>query len=207
MDKIVCFGKNYPLHAAEMKEEFPPKPVIFIKPPSTLQIWQKNKLNRLTLPLAHGEIHHELEVVIEIADDVNVIQGFGLGLDLTKRSLQNTLKKAAHPWSISKIFPQSSIYFPLFRGNLQKLESLKNTSFSLIVNGDLRQTGTIREMHFSPLQLIKHVSEYFPLLPGDLLFTGTPAGVGALKAGDTGFLIWDNMEEMKANFICEGINL
>lgn len=178
MDKIICLGKNYLDHATEMKEALPAKPVLFIKPPSCFHEIKDNEI--IQLPWERGEIHHELELVFKLYKK-NVI-GLGLGLDLTLRELQKKLKDAGHPWEIAKSFKNSALVTPI-RGT-KDFGDWKNLEFSLKVNGELRQKASISQAILNPDQIIHHINEYFPICDGDLVFTGTPKGVGPLKPND-----------------------
>lgn len=184
MDKIICLGKNYSAHAAEMKEALPQKPVLFLKPPSCLTEL-KDKGN-LRLLWDRGTIHHECEVVLKLYKK-NVI-AVGLGLDLTLRDLQKELKSNGHPWEISKCFRHSALITPLV--GQRDFPDWRTESFTFKVNGEIRQTASLTQALFSPDQAIHHANDYFPLNDGDLVFTGTPEGVGPLKPGDTIELLW-----------------
>jgi 2-keto-4-pentenoate hydratase/2-oxohepta-3-ene-1,7-dioic acid hydratase in catechol pathway len=184
MDKIICLGKNYNEHTLEMKEKAPEKPVLFIKPPSVFIEIKDNK--SIALPWERGTIHHELEVVFKLYKK-NVI-GIGLGLDLTLRDLQKKLKENGHPWEIAKVFKHSAIVTPMKA--IRDFDNWVSTPFTLKVNGELRQQGKLTDAVLDPNQIIHHADEFFPLRDGDLIFTGTPAGVGPLKAGDSLELEW-----------------
>lgn len=178
MDKIICLGKNYLEHASEMKEALPDKPVLFIKPASCFHEIKDNEV--IKLPWERGEIHHELELVFKLYKK-NVI-GLGVGLDLTLRDLQKKLKAAGHPWEISKSFKNSALVTPI-RGT-KDFGDWKNLEFSLKVNGELRQIGKISDAILGPDEIIHHIDNYFPICDSDLVFTGTPKGVGPLKPND-----------------------
>lgn len=184
MDKIICLGKNYNEHTLEMKEKAPDKPVLFIKPPSVFIEIKDNK--SIALPWERGSIHHELEVVFKLYKK-NVI-GIGLGLDLTLRDVQKKLKENGHPWEIAKVFKNSAIVTPMKA--TRDFTDWVNTPFTLKVNGELRQTGKLSDAVLDPNQIIHHIDEFFPIRDGDLVFTGTPAGVGPLKAGDSIEMDW-----------------
>ncbi len=179
MDKIICLGKNYADHVAEMRETAPEKPVLFIKPQSSVVEVKDN--GRVSLPWDRGLIHHECEIVFKLYKK-NII-GLGLGLDLTLRDLQKKLKAAGHPWEISKTFRNSAIVTPMkairdFDGNWEE------TPFSLRVNGELRQSSRMAEAILKPDEIIHYIDEHFPICDGDLVFTGTPRGVGPLGPDD-----------------------
>lgn len=179
MDKIICLGKNYADHINEMKEGKPERPVLFIKPASSF-IEVKDNMS-IPLPWHRGEIHHELEIVFKLYKK-NII-GIGLGLDLTLRALQKELKEKGHPWEIAKTFKNSAIVTPFkairdFEGDWQQIP------FILKVNGEIKQQSKMSNANLNPNEMIHYIDEYFPILDGDIIFTGTPGGVGPLKPGD-----------------------
>jgi 2-keto-4-pentenoate hydratase/2-oxohepta-3-ene-1,7-dioic acid hydratase in catechol pathway len=182
MDKIICVGKNYLKHIVELGDSMPEEPTYFLKPPST-QLALSGTEGRVKLP-RHGEIHHELELVFQIENSPQGLQlkSYTLGLDLTLRDIQSGLKKQGLPWEKAKVFANAAIIGPW-----QPLTSLEETmalEFTLAVNGELRQNGKGLEMRFAPDFILKDVSKWWPVCDGDLLFTGTPAGVGPLHLGD-----------------------
>lgn len=184
MDKIICVGKNYPAHAAELGEAQPERPVLFIKPPSALCQLPQPEMTPVSIALPAGEVHHELEIVLKIAppESPQRFSAFTLGLDLTRRDLQTNLKKAGQPWEIAKVFANSAIVnqwhpFPTW-GQMVK------EPFSLKVNGAIRQSGRATEMLWPMDACLDLAKSYFPICAGDLLFTGTPQGVGPIKSGD-----------------------
>lgn len=184
MDKIICLGKNYADHVKEMQEPRPEKPVLFLKPPSCLTELKDGMA--LALPWARGEIHHECEIVLKLYKK-NVI-AIGLGLDLTLRALQKELKTKGHPWEISKSFKHSALVTPLV--GQRDFPDWREAPFRFSVNGELRQSASLKDAFFSADQAILHANDYFPLCDGDLVFTGTPSGVGPLKPGDVLHLAW-----------------
>ncbi len=178
MDKIVCLGKNYSDHIQEMKEGAPEMPVIFLKPPSVLKKIKNN--TSIVLPWERGVIHHELEIVFKLYKK-NII-GLGLGLDLTLRETQKKLKEMGHPWEISKVFKNSALVTPIY--GLKDFTNWQETPFTLKVNGEIRQTSTMSKALVNPDDIILYIDKFLPLCDGDLIFTGTPAGVGPLKPND-----------------------
>jgi 2-keto-4-pentenoate hydratase/2-oxohepta-3-ene-1,7-dioic acid hydratase in catechol pathway len=179
MDKIICLGKNYLDHALEMEEKMPESPVLFLKPPSVL-IEPKDK-GQLVLPWSRGDIHFECEIVFKLYKK-NII-GLGLGLDLTLRDLQKKLKEKGHPWEISKTFKNSAVVTPL-KGLRDFPKDWQSGPFMLIINGEVRQCGKLNEAIMKADEIIHYIDEYFPINDGDLVFTGTPKGVGPLRPGD-----------------------
>lgn len=177
MDKVICVGKNYLKHAIELGDAIPEEPLYFLKPPSTIVQAGSGPL-RVQLP--EGEVHHETELVLEMRG--GRFTRYTIGLDLTRRDLQNRLKKAGQPWEKAKVFKNSSILGPW--RELNSLSDLLKQPFSITVNGKRRQEGRGEEMRWGPDFLIKDLGHWFPLCDGDIVFTGTPEGVGPLVSGD-----------------------
>ena len=186
--KIICIGRNYAAHAAELGNARPERPLVFMKPGTALLANGKP----FYYPEFSHDIHYELELVIRIAKTgrhvqpefaMDYVDAVGLGLDLTARDLQQTCKENGHPWEIAKGFdgsaPISSDFIaPASFANLDDIE------FALTKNGTEVQHGHSRNMIFPLTELIGYVSRFFRLQKGDLLFTGTPEGVGPLSVGD-----------------------
>lgn len=179
MDKIICLGKNYTEHSAEMNEKQPEKPVIFFKPPSCFVEIKDNA--RIVLPWNRGEIHYEAEVVLKLYKK-NVI-GLGLGLDLTLRDIQKKCKENGHPWEIAKSFKNSAIVTPI-KGTRDFQKDWQQTVFRLKVNGELKQEASLSQAVMKADEIIHYIDQHFPMNDGDLVFTGTPKGVGPLKPND-----------------------
>jgi len=185
--KIFCVGRNYVEHARELNNPVPEEPILFIKPSTALLREGK----AFYFPDFTREIHHELELVVKITKNGrHVAPEFAssyydemtLGLDFTARDIQSRLKAKGHPWEIAKAFDYSAPvgdWIP-FSADAKT----KALSFRLIKNGDVVQQGSTDQMIFPIDSLIVHVSRYFKLQSGDLLFTGTPAGVGPIAIGD-----------------------
>ncbi|MFN7096193.1 MAG: fumarylacetoacetate hydrolase family protein [Gammaproteobacteria bacterium] len=196
MDKIIFIGKNYLDHAQELGDAIPEKPVIFIKPPSVMQqikAWQTKQ----TLTLSDNDIHYETEIVLQVKQGgyripahaaASCIDAVSIGLDMTRRNLQMQLKQQGHPWTIGKVFPDAAVVGPMI--SITDFADYLLTPFSFTLNNQLRQQAMGEQMTFLPIALISYISEFFPLCDGDLIFTGTPAGVGPVNAGDTGRLAW-----------------
>lgn len=185
--KIICVGRNYTEHIAELQNEKPDTPVIFMKPDTALL---KNGLD-FYLPEFSTEIHHEVELVVKICKvGKHIAQKFAhkyytqvsLGIDFTARDLQRLLKAKGLPWEQAKAFDNSA-----FVGRwLEKdtLGDLNDIHFSLSKNDQLVQLGHSAKMLWKIDELIAYVSKYFTLKTGDLIFTGTPAGVSQVQSGD-----------------------
>jgi len=185
--KIICVGRNYAEHAHELGNEVPEKPVVFLKPASAAI----QSGGKITYPSFSNEMHHEVELVLLIGAEIknaslleseNSIIGYGLGLDMTLRDVQNELKKKAHPWAIAKCFDTSAVLsdFTLKENYSLTLEE----EISLSVNGTVRQKEKLNKMIFKPAQIVQYISSLMHLEEGDLIFTGTPAGVGKVEKGD-----------------------
>ena len=178
---IYCIGRNYRAHAAELKHDVPDSPFFFQKSIPAL-----NTTNEIILP-ENREIHHELEIVVLIGKDGEMISasstdkfisGYALGLDLTDRIYQTQLKEAKLPWLLAKSFKGSAVVSTFQSEMVQK-------DFWLKVNGEVRQMGNASQMVFSISQQISFLSSMIPLMSGDLIFTGTPSGVGPINSGDS----------------------
>jgi len=185
--RIFCIGKNYAEHVKELGGSAPDQPVVFMKPVSCLV----SPGETIQMPTHGNNLHHEVEVVVLIgtpgksiseSDAASHIAGLTLGLDLTLRDVQSAMKKKGWPWEISKAFDQSA---PL--GTLTPYGdtlALDNIPFQCSVNGVVRQTGNSSEMIFPIPTLVHTLSSIWKLMEGDLIFTGSPAGVGPLHPGD-----------------------
>ncbi len=186
--KIICIGRNYANHAKEMNSPIPSTPMFFMKPDTALL----PKKNPFFYPNFTNDLHYECEVVIRISKlGKNISEKFaheyyhdiGLGIDFTARDLQKQCKENGHPWEIAKAFEHSA---PLSEQFIDKSKlTLDNLNFTLYKNGELVQQGNTSDMIFSIDQLIAYVSQFMTLKIGDLLFTGTPEGVGPVQIGDT----------------------
>jgi len=191
--KIICVGRNYRDHASELNNPVPKSPLIFMKPPSALLINNKP----FYIPEFSKSIHYEVELLVKIAKNgrhiqrshaMSYIRGYGLGIDFTARDLQTKLKEKGHPWELAKGFDNSaavSKFYPATDFNLKK-----GIIFALEKNGSIVQQGSTTDMVFSIEDLIIFISQYIKLQVGDILFTGTPSGVGPVAIGDIleGFL-------------------
>ena len=185
--KIICIGRNYVAHARELNNEVPKRPVFFMKPDSALVISNRP----FFYPGFSSDVHHELEVVIRISRLGKSIEEryagryfneVGLGVDFTARDLQTEQKKKGLPWEIAKGFDYSapvSEFFPV-----ENYKDLRNLSFRLDLNGKTVQDGNTSLMIFSFERIISYVSRFMTLKTGDLIFTGTPAGVGPVAIDD-----------------------
>ncbi|MFT7156318.1 MAG: acylpyruvate hydrolase [Parvicella sp.] len=186
--KIICIGRNYADHAKELNNAVPSEPVFFLKPDSALL----PKRTPFYIPNFTNDLHHEIEVVVKIKKlGKNIDAKFahcyydeiGIGIDFTARDLQQQCKENGLPWEKAKAFDYSA---PLGDKFIQKneIKDLNNLDFSLIKNGKTVQVGNTKDMIFSIDSIIEHISKYFTLKIGDLIFTGTPAGVSSVAIGD-----------------------
>ncbi|KAB2814923.1 MAG: fumarylacetoacetate hydrolase family protein [Paludibacter sp.] len=200
--KIIAIGQNYTEHNKELNSKHPTEAVVFMKPDSALL--KNNK--PFYLPDFSGDLHYETELIIKINRlGKNISPQFahryfaeiGLGVDFTARDLQRKLKNDGHPWEIAKAFDNSAViggFLPVSElGDIHRIE------FRLDLNGVTVQQGNSKDMIFPVEELIAHVSKFFTLKIGDLLFTGTPAGVGPVKVGDRleGYIIDTKMFDFK----------
>ena len=183
--KIICIGKNYLEHAKEMGDIAPEKPIFFLKPDSAIL----PKRNPFYIPNFSNEVHHEVELIIKIKKlgkciNLNFAKEYyseiGLGIDFTARDIQKKCKEKGHPWEIAKAFDQSAVISDSFID----INSLRDINFHLDKNGETVQKSNIKEMIFSIDEIIHYVSKYMTLKIGDLIFTGTPSGVGSVNIGD-----------------------
>ena len=192
--KIICVGRNYVAHAKELNNEIPDEPVLFMKPDSALL---RNN-DPFYIPEWSNDVHHEVELIVKISKlGKNIEKKFahryykeiGLGIDFTARDLQNKLKDKGLPWEKAKAFDHSAVICSEFVPVIS-FPDRNAIHFRLNVAGKTVQEGNSALMIFPIDDIIAHVSKYFTLKIGDLIYTGTPAGVGPVKIGDRleGFL-------------------
>ncbi|MDN3521223.1 fumarylacetoacetate hydrolase family protein [Halomonas ramblicola] len=186
LGKIVCVGRNYADHARELDNPVPSEPLLFIKPATSAVPLEST----IEAPFSRGEVHYETELALLIGEELShattdeaerAVVGIGLALDLTLRDVQSRLKEKAHPWEIAKAFDGAcplSVFQPL-----AQVPNWSAISFTLEVDGELRQHGEGSEMLFPVASLVAEMSRHFTLQPGDVVLTGTPAGVGPLPRG------------------------
>lgn len=186
--RIYCVGRNYAEHAREMGTDPDREPPFFFCKHASA-IVQNHAV--IPYPAMTHNLHHEIELVLALDQQISnigveqaedSIYAYGVGNDLTRRDLQGEAKKTGRPWDTGKGFDQSAPVSALVRRS--DCGSLHAGEISLRVNGDLRQQGDLSEMIWNPAEVIAELSRYFVLYPGDLIFTGTPAGVAAVEAGD-----------------------
>ncbi len=200
--KIICIGRNYALHAKEMNSDVPTEPVFFMKPDTAIL----PKRTAFYIPEFTNDLHHEIEVVLKICKVGKHIgikhahtyyDQIGLGIDFTARDIQQKCKEKGLPWEIAKSFdnsaPISEQFIPV-----SEIKDINNISFSLLNNGVKVQEGNTSDLLFSFDEVISYVSKFITLKIGDLIFTGTPAGVAQVKIGDhlEGFLEGEKMIDL-----------
>ncbi len=184
--KIICIGRNYRAHAAELQNPVPKLPLIFMKPPSALLVNNKP----LFYPAFTKELHYEAEIVLRVCKNGRHVDleyappyydQVALGIDFTARDVQRTLKSKGHPWELAKAFDFSAALSPFIP--LDTLDR-KRIRFELHKNDEVVQQGDTSDLIFSFDYLISFISQYFMLQAGDLIYTGTPSGVGPVQIGD-----------------------
>ncbi|MFB6278811.1 MAG: fumarylacetoacetate hydrolase family protein [Salinibacter sp.] len=186
--KLLCIGRNYADHAEEMNRDVPDEPMVFLKPPSALI----RTGDSVRLPPQSHDVHHEVELVAAIGkegkniaheDALDHVAAFAVGLDMTARDLQAAAKERRHPWSVAKGFDTFAPLGPLTPAS--DIEDAQDLTLRLSVNGETRQEASTRRLIFPVRALVAYCSQIFTLSPGDLLYTGTPSGVGPVQEGDT----------------------
>lgn len=186
INNIYCVGRNYRLHAEELGNDVPTSPMIFGKPTHALV---ETAGQEIALPGNKGEVHYEAELVLHIARPYEagvtleqMVDKIALGIDWTLRDVQSELKKKGHPWLLAKGFKNSAVITPFH--SFPGTDVLEETYFTLLKNGEPAQRGTIRDVIFDMMTIISFISENFGLQAGDVIYTGTPAGVGPVQDND-----------------------
>ncbi len=185
--KIICIGRNYVKHIEELNNDRPDEPVVFLKPDSSILL----KQHPFVIPEFTDDVHHEVELLVKINKvgkyiepkfASNYYDEIGLGIDFTARDLQAKLKEKGLPWEKAKSFDGSAVIGEFYPKSDSK--SLEELEFKLVKNGEIVQLGNTKHMIWKIDELISHVSQYFTLKKGDVIFTGTPEGVAAVKPND-----------------------
>jgi fumarylpyruvate hydrolase len=195
--RIYCVGRNYAEHAQEMGFTGREPPFFFLKPADTVVPVADGTTGEIDYPTLTANFHHEIELVVAIgtggrdikaADAAAHIWGYAVGLDMTRRDLQGDMKKQGRPWCIGKAFDQSAPIGPIV--SKSTCGELTSGAITLAVNGAIKQKGDLKELIWNVNETIEALSAAWELQPGDLIYTGTPAGVGAVVRGDvmTGFV-------------------
>ena len=201
VNRIFCVGRNYAEHAREMGHD-PDRepPFFFMKPASTIVTDGKD----MDYPHLSNDVHHEIEMVVAIAkggENISADQalehvyGYGVGLDMTRRDLQGEAKKLGRPWDTGKAFDQAAPCGAITP--VAQCGHLSKGTVQLLINGEVRQEGNLNQLIWDVPETIAYLSTLFSLLPGDLIFTGTPAGVGPVKKGDVLEASVEGLESLK----------
>jgi fumarylpyruvate hydrolase len=190
--RIYCVGRNYEGHAKEMGFTGREPPFFFLKPADTIVVVDAGTVGTLPYPSLTKNFHHEIELVVAIgtggknikaADAHKHIYGYAVGLDMTRRDLQGEMKKAGRPWCIGKAFDHSAPIGPITPVALAG--DVNNAELYVQVDGKDRQRSNVAKLIWNVAETIEHLSAAWELMPGDLIYTGTPEGVAAVVAGDT----------------------
>jgi fumarylpyruvate hydrolase len=189
--RIYCVGRNYEEHAKEMGFTGREPPFFFLKPSDSLVVVEAGQTGQMPYPSLTQNLHHEIELVVAIgqggrniteAQAAQHIYGYAVGLDMTRRDLQNEMKKQGRPWCIGKAFDHSAPIGPITRWT--QAGEVNQAEISLQVNGADRQRSQVSKLIWNVAETIAHLSAAWELQPGDLIYTGTPEGVAAVVAGD-----------------------
>ena len=189
--RIYCVGRNYADHAKEMGFSEREPPFFFMKPADAVLPVAFGATGDMPYPGETGNLHHEIELVVAIgrggrniaqADAAKHIWGYAVGLDMTRRDLQFALRDKGRPWDVAKGFDCSAPVSPL--KPVSMTGEIRSAAIWLEVNGQKRQSSDVAKLIWSVNETIEHLSKFYELAPGDLIFTGTPEGVGAVKPGD-----------------------
>jgi 2-keto-4-pentenoate hydratase/2-oxohepta-3-ene-1,7-dioic acid hydratase in catechol pathway len=185
--KLLCIGRNYAEHADEMEREVPDQPMVFLKPATAVI----RSGDTVRLPPQSEDVHHEVELVAVIGTEgrdiprdaaLDHVAAYAVGLDMTARDLQARAKEKRHPWSVAKGFDTFAPLGPLT--SAADIDHPQDLSLSLRCNEEVRQEASTTDMIFPVAELVHYCSKIFTLQPGDLLYTGTPSGVGPVEDGD-----------------------
>jgi len=190
--RIYCVGRNYEEHAKEMGYTGREPPFFFLKPTDALVVVPEDVAGHIPYPSMTGNFHHEIELVVAIgkggknisaSEAMKHVYGYAVGLDMTRRDLQNDMKKQGRPWCIGKAFDHSAPMGPIVRA--EKLPQIESAAIAVSVNGQVRQSSHVSKLIWNIAETIEHLSAAWELQPGDLIFSGTPEGVAAVVSGDT----------------------
>jgi len=189
--RIYCVGRNYEEHAKEMGFTGREAPFFFLKPTDALVFVANGETGQMPYPSLTQNLHHEIELVVAIgkggrdipaSEAMSHVYGYAVGLDMTRRDLQGEMKKQGRPWCIGKGFDHSAPMGPITKA--ADAGSVEHAEISLDVNGQTRQKSPTDQLMWKIPEIIEHLSAAWELQPGDLIFTGTPEGVAAVKSGD-----------------------
>ena len=206
--RIYCVGRNYEEHAKEMGFTGREPPFFFLKPADAIVVVNAGETGQLPYPSLTASLHHEIELVVAIgkggkniqaADAFSHIYGYAVGLDMTRRDLQNDMKKQGRPWCIGKGFDASAPIGPITPA--AQAGDVSHAAITLHVNGELRQGSSVDMLIWNVAETIADLSTYFTLQPGDLIYTGTPAGVAAVQRGDELLGAIDGLGELRVKVV------
>ncbi len=206
--RIYCVGRNYEEHAKEMGFTGREPPFFFLKPADTLVVVNTGETGHMPYPSLTHNLHHEIELVVAIgkggkniqaADALSHIYGYAVGLDMTRRDLQNDMKKQGRPWCIGKGFEHSAPIGPITL--VDQAGDVEHAEIYVQVNSEDRQRSHVSQLIWNIAETIEHLSAAWELQPGDLIYTGTPAGVGSVVAGDTMVGAVTGLGELKVRVI------
>ena len=206
--RIYCVGRNYEEHAKEMGFTGREPPFFFMKPADSVLVVNAGETGDMPYPSLTKNLHHEIELVVAIgkggkniqaADAMSHIYGYAVGLDMTRRDLQNDMKKQGRPWCIGKGFDHSAPIGPITPAALAG--DVAHAEIYVQVNGQDRQRSHVSQLIWNIAETIEHVSAAWELQPGDLIYTGTPEGVGAVVAGDTMVGAVSGLGELKVRLV------
>ena len=205
MGKVVCVGRNYAAHAKELNNPIPTEPLLFIKPSSCVV----SPEGGFSIPQDRGAVHYEIEIAVLIGkslsrqpseeETLDAISGFAPALDLTLRDVQERLKEKSWPWEVAKSFDGACVLAPFVSGFA--VQDSADIAVRLTINGEVRQDSNSREMLYPIIPLIQYMAGQFALQPGDVVLTGTPAGVGPLQEGDELLMELHGYEQFSNNVI------
>lgn len=206
--RIYCVGRNYVEHAKEMGATGREAPFFFMKPADAVLPVAQGTVGEMPYPSMTNDLHHEIELVAAIgkggkniaaADALSHVWGYAVGLDMTRRDLQGEAKKLGRPWCTGKGFDHAAPIGPIHP--VAKAGDVEHAGIRLDVNGVVRQSSNLSKLIWNIAETIEHLSKYYELQPGDLIFTGTPEGVAAVKKGDLLEGAVDGLGELKVKIV------
>lgn len=206
--RVYCVGRNYAEHAKEMGFSGREEPFFFSKPADAILYIAEGETGELPYPPRTADLHHEIELVVALGNggrDLTVEQaaacvyGYAVGLDMTRRDLQGIAKKQGRPWEVGKAFDYGAPMGPIYP--IERVGAIEKADITLAVNGDTRQKGCVSDMIWNIAESISYLSGLFELKAGDLIFTGTPEGVGAVVPGDLMVGVVQGVGELKVKVV------